>query len=648
MAYLKFNKYELGNLEYSLKREILATNRAGGYLNTTIIGCNTRKYHGLLVIPIDSLGGGNYVLLSTLDETLVQHDQAFNLGIHRYPGIYEPRGHKYIIDFELDRNIVLTYRIGGMIFRKEIVFVHNKEQVMLRYTLLDAHSPTLLRLRPFLAFRNVHTLTRANMEANTFHSVVDKGVGCCLYEGFPTLFMQLNVKNEFVTVPDWYRNIEYLQEKERGYDYHEDLFVPGYFECPLKKGQSVVFSASLQEINPPGLTKGFSTELDRRPERKSFKDCLKLAASQFIIRKGNRTEVVAGYPWFGRWGRDTFIALPGLTLAGCYDLKACKEVLDTMVAQMQNGLFPNIGEGASAAFNAADAPLWFFWTLQQYLLDTGERAALWTAYGDVMKKILRAYRYGTTDVQMHDNGLIWAAGEGKALTWMDAVVDGVPVTGRAGYAVEICALWYNAVCFTLELARDFGDDEFTGEFSEIPVLIKENFFPVFWMDERAHLADYVDAAGQNTDTRPNQLFACSLPFSPLSDEIKNRILDVCSRELLTPRGLRTLSPKNPLFAGRYEGNQNVRDHAYHQGTVWPWLLGHYIEAQFRIHGAMFAECARELVYAFEEDMTEHGVGSIPEVYDGDPPHRPHGCTSQAWSVAEILRSIQLIEKYQKQ
>ena len=636
MAYLQFNKHELGNLEYSLPREILVTNRAGGYLNTTLVGCNTRKYHGLFVVPIDELGGNSYVLLSTLDETLIQHNQAFNLGIHRYPGIYEPRGHKYIIDFEIDKNIVLTYRIGGMIFRKEIVFLHNKEQLLIRYTLLEAHSPTTLRLKPFLAFRNIHELTHANMTADIFHANVEKGVGYRLYEGFPRLYMQLNVQNEFVRYPDWYKNIEYLQESVRGYEHHEDLFVPGYFECPIRKGQSIVFSASLVPANPSRLKTIFTNEVAKRPSRDSFKNCLKLSASQFLISRHGKTRVIAGYPWLGKCPRDTAMALPGLTLAAeNADNSVFISALDTLIADKSN------------LYKSADAPLWVFWTLQQYLQETGDRKSLWHSYGPFLKEVLRYYKNGTQIVQMHPNGLIWAEKEGTPLTWMDADIDGKPITPRAGYDVEVCALWYNAVCFALELARDSGDKEFENEFNDIPDLVKENFLPTFWCESLSQLADYVDRDGQNIYTRPNQLFACSLPHTPLNDETINSVLEICTKELLTTRGLRTLSPKNPLFEGHYEGNPQKRNTAYHQGSVFPWLLGHYIDAQFRIHGKSFASCARDIILVFEEDIAEHGVGSIAELYDGNPPHRPHGCISNARSVAELLRIIKLIEKHRK-
>jgi len=633
MAYLQFNKHELGNLEYSLNREILSTNRAGGYLNTTLPGCNTRKYHGLMVVPVDRLGGENYVLLSSLDETLIQHDQAFNLGIHRYPGIYEPRGHKYIIDLEMDKNIVLIHRIGGMIFKKELVFLHNKEQLLIRYTLVEAHSPTTLRLKPFLAFRKIHDLTFANLAADTFHSTVEKGVGYCLYENFPRLYMQLSVANEFVKYPDWYKNIEYLREKDRGYDYHEDLFVPGYFECPIHKGRSIVFSASLVPVAPSGLQAVFNRELANRPSRDSFSNCLKLSASQFIITRNGKTQVFAGYPWSRRCPRITAIALPGLALSTENSLKIFTQALETLVGDEQS------------LYHAADTPLWLFWTLQQYLGQTGDRKALWRKYGHVMKSIVRNYKTGKDRVTMHANGLIWC-GEGDVpMTWMDSVVNGKPVTPRSGYIVEICALWYNAVCFALDLAKDMEDNEFVKEFEDIPGLVKENFLPTFWCESRSHLADYVNDQGQNIFTRPNQLFACSLPYTPLEDEVINSVLRACSGELLTTRGLRTLAPKNPLFKSRCEGDADQRHRAYHQGSVWPWLLGHYIDAQFRLHGRGFVDCARDLIGVFEEDMTEHGIGSIAELYDGNPPYRPHGCTSSALSVAEILRVMNLIDKY---
>lgn len=621
MAYLQFNKHELGNLEYSLEREILAVNRAGGYVNTTLTCCNTRKYHGLFVLPIDELGGERHVLLSSLDETLIQHDQAFNLGIHRYPGIYDPRGHKYIVDFELNRIASLTYRIGGMVFKKELLFLHNKEQLLIRYTLLEAQSPTVLRLKPYLAFRNIHALTHANMAVDTFHKVVEKGVGYRLYGGFPRLYMQLNVKNQFVKVPDWYRNVEYLKEKERGYDYREDLFVPGYFECPIRKGQSIVFSAALTPVDPTRFTATFRNQFDNRLERDTFKECLKIAASQFLIEREGKLFVMEGYPWLDTNVRNAAIALPGLV---CY--------ADDKETIFKRGL-ETLTENEKSLFQTPDTPLWLFYTLQQYVALTKDKDALWKTYGSLLKSILNQYKTGTDKVQLHPNGLLWVHDRQGAQ--------------RSGYLVEMCALWYNAVCFALELAQGRDTSTFEADFKHIPSLIKENFLPTFWCQARAHLADFVNHKEQNIDTRPNQLFACSLPSTPLADETIHKVLEACRKELLTTRGLRTLSPKNPLYKGKYEGTEEQREKAFLNGSSGPWLLEHYLGAQFRLHGKGYVPVAKEIIQAFEEDMTEHGIGSLAELYDGNPPHRPHGCPSGARSVAGVLRSIKLIETFDK-
>ena len=648
MGYLKFDRNKLVNLEYSLKREVLSTDRAGGYCSTTVICCNTRKYHGLLVVPIAEFGGANHVLLSGVDETIVQHGQAFNLGIHKYPGVYEPRGHKYIQDLEYDPLFSLVFQVGGVMFKKEVMLVHNEPHLMIRYTLLDAHSDTILRLKPFLAFRNAHQLSHANMVANTRHEVIENGIASRLYDGFPTLHMQLSKENEFVGSPDWYYNVEYQEEKNRGYDYREDLFVPGYFEVPIKKGESVIFSASTEKENPAGLKRQFQQELGKREKKDSFESCLRYSASQFIVRDGKDTEVVAGYPWFGRWGRDTFIALPGVTLAASGDVKSCRNVLDTMSGQLRDGLFPNIGKAADAAYNSVDAPLWYFWTLQQYEKAAGKDAKVWKRYGASMRSVLKAYRDGVNEgIRMEENGLVWCGVLGKALTWMDAVVDGVPVTPRMGYAVEINALWYNALRYSLELADKAGDKKFVEEWKDLPARVKDSFVAAFWNPESRYLADYVDETGQNMWVRPNQLLACSLPYSPITDEMKGHVMDVVTRELLTKKGLRTLSPKNENYKGRYEGDQPTRDRAYHQGTVWPWLIGAYIETGLRLYGKQFLPTAKELLAGFEEDMTSYGLCSVAEVYDGNPPFLPGGCISQAWSVGEVLRSLELVKEFEK-
>ena len=645
MSYLKFDKNALVNLEYSLGREILSTNRNGGYLSTTIVGCNTRKYHGLLICPIDEFGGENHVLLSSLDETLVQREKSFNLGIHRYPGNYEPRGHKYIVEFEYEPTPAITYRVGGMLFKKELLMIHNSNQLLIRYTLLDAHSPTILRLKPFLAFRKIHELSKANLYANTKYNNINNGIETKLYADYPLLRMQLNKKNEFIPTPDWYYNIEYVEEFKRGYEYHEDLAVPGYFEVPIKKGESIIFSASLKEENPLTFKKSFAKNIDERPTKNDYIACLKNAASQFIVQTNKNTEIVAGYPWLGYWGLDTFISLPGLTLAASDDAKLCKTILDNASRNLKGTSFLLENEKRDHIYNSVDIPLWYIWAVQQYKKHTGDSAEVWKSYGKKMMEILETYNNGDSKyVKIHNNGLLWQGETGKPLTWMDAVVAGKPVTPRAGYAVEINALWYNAICFVLELSKENRNKIFAKKWEVIKELIEENFYNIFWTEQRQHLADYVDENGQNIFTRPNQILATSLQYSPVNDETKAKILKSVKQELLTTKGIRTLSPKNPLYKGRYEGDEATRNESHHQGTAMPWLLGHYVEGNFKLYGKSFISTAKEIIYAFEEDMTTYGIASICEMYDGDPPQTAAGSLSQAWSVAEILRIMKMIEE----
>lgn len=642
MAVLEFDKNQLGNLEYSLQREMLSTNRAGGYMSTTIVCCNTRKYHGLFVGQVIDGDDNEYVMLSSLDETVLQHDQSFNLAIHRYPGVYEPKGHKYLVDFNYTPLQSLTYRVGGVLLRKEILWIHSRPQLLIRYTLLEARSKTTLRLRPFLAFRNKHSLSKANFYADGRSYPVAGGVRNRLYECFPWLYMQTDAPGaEFIPAPDWYYNFEYTEERERGYDYLEDLLTTGYFETEITKERPVVFSCSLEEVtDPSSLNDMFEAEAARRSAKDDFISCLRHSARQFVVRNSKGTGIIAGYPWFGCWGRDTFIALPGLTLTQGGE-ESCLEVLDTITGQMHDGLFPNMG----TAYNSVDAPLWFFWTLQQLSRHLSEKK-IWKRYGKYMKEILEAYRRGIGGViAIHDNGLVWASNPSLAMTWMDSVVEGVPVTGRDGYQVEINALWYNAICYTLELAGRYDDEDFTERWQHMPALVRESFIKTFWYADGGYLADYVTADGvQNIFVRPNQVFACSLDYTMLDEAERLSVLDTVERHLLTSRGLRTLSPQNPLYKGRYEGDQPTRDRAYHQGSIWVWPLEHYVKARFDMRGDAFLPKAEELLAGFEEDLNSYGIGSVAELYDGDPPHRQRGAISQAWSVASILRIHEMIEQ----
>ena len=645
MSYIYFDKSQLINLGFSLDREILRTNRAGAYASTTIVGCNTRKYHGLLVCPIENFDNEKHVLLSSVNETIIQNAYEFNLGIQKFNGdVYHPKGHKYLREYEVDKIAKATYRVGTDIFTKESLMVEKESQVLIRYTFQSGNSPVVFRLKPFLAFREMHTLTRANMFANTKVRKANNGIASKLYNGYPYLYMQFSKENEFIHIPDWYYNVEYLREQERGYDYKEDLFVPGYFEFKLRKGESIIFSASTKEASPQTLKRKFEQQLASRLPRDNYENCLKNAAEQFIVRQGKKTEIIAGYPWFGSWGRDTFISLPGLTLAK-NDIQTCKQILDTQLLKMKGGLFPNMGSDQNPAFNSVDAPLWFFWAIQQYVIYTGDYKEVWEKYEKAMKAVLKGYKNGMDyNIKMHDNGLIYAGETGKALTWMDAVVNGKASTPRIGYPVEINALWYNAVCFALELAKKAKDTRFISSWGDIPELTKKSFISEFWSCDKNYLADYVFENKKDLSVRPNQIFATSLPYTMLSTEQMKAVVDVVNQELLTPKGLRTLSPKNPLYKGVYQGNQEERDMAYHQGTVWPWLLEHFCEGYLRVYKESGKSLVKKIYNGFEEEMVIHGIGSISEIFDGNPPHKAKGAISQAWSIAALLRIGKMLEK----
>ncbi len=644
MSFLKFEKSELVNLEYALSRELTRSNRAGSYATTTIIGCNTRKYHGLLVCPLEEMDGEHHVLLSTLDVTVIQHEKEFNLGIHKYEGDnYVPKGHKYVRDFDATKASYLIYRVGGVVLSREIILVSKAEQVLLKYTLLEANSDTIIRFKPFLAFRNHHALSKSNLYVNTKYAVIPNGITSRLYDGYPDLHMQCSKPAEFVPVPDWYYNVEYMEEQKRGYEYKEDLYVPGYFEMPIKKGESVIFSASTSQVNPDGLKRKFSTEFNQRIPKDSLKNCLLNSAQQFIVRKKGSTEIKAGFPWFGTWGRDTFMALPGLTMT-TGDTETAIRVIDSMVSRMKDGLFPNTVIKGEASYNSVDAPLWFVWALQQYTSYDAE-FDIWKKYGRVIKTILEAYRNGTLGmIHMMEDGLIYASLNGNALTWMDAQIDGKPVTPRQGSPVEVNALWYNAVCQALEWAEG-SDPGFVKSWSHLPELISKTFIEQFWDEERKYLADNVNGSFRDFSVRPSQVIAVAVDHSPLPLEMKKSILDIIEGELLTTRGLRSLSPKHEAYKGIYDGNQEKRDRAYHQGTVWPWLLEHFVKGYLDVHKKSGQNMAVRIYEAFEEDLSQRGIGSLSEVYDGNPPHVARGAISQATGVASLLRICEMIENF---
>lgn len=647
MPYLNFHKEDLINLEFSLEREILRTNRSGAYASHSIIGCNTRKYHGLLVCPIEHFNGQKHVLLSALDLSVIYDNSEFNLGIRRYPGdVFQPAGHKYIQSFKAEEVPSLIYRIGGVRIKREALLSENEQQILISYTVIEADKPISLKFSPFLAFRDVHDLSKANMFVNSKVKQVEHGISTCLYDEYPDLYLQLSKKPEYVHVPDWYYNIEYPIEQRRGYDFHEDLFVPGYFEVEASQGETILFSAGTEESSPHTLLDKFNAGTQYKTPRNTFKNCLINSAQQFFVSDHSAIDIKAGYHWMESRVRDTFIALPGLTIA-YDDTEAFFQVIDSKVAQSKQGFFPTEQKADEVITEPADASLWFIWCLQQHYQQYGDGRKIWRSYGKYIKKILNSYSTGiNNNIHMHKNGLIHTGDIGFAVTWMNAVFQGRPITPRTGYCVEINALWYNAIVFSLELAGNVKDSAFKRKWKKLPEKIAASFQQVFWNDEKAYLADNSNMGKTDWSIRPNQTIAASMIHSPLTLEQKNSILETTRQFLLTPRGLRSLAPTNQLYKGIYSGSQEQRDHAYHQGSVWPWLMQHYCEAHLQVHKKSGIAHVKKLLNEFESTITEHGISSISEIYDGNPPHAPKGVISYSCSVAALLKIMQTVESFE--
>ena len=617
MSYLKFEKALMTNLQDSLPRELLRTNRSGAYSCSTVVDCNTRKYHGLLVVPVPELDDENHVLLSSLDPTVIQHGASFNLGLHKYQGNnFSPQGHKYIREFDCDTVPTTLYRVGGVLLKKEVVFQHYEDRILIRYTLLEAHSKTTLQFRPFLAFRSVRQFTHENGAADRSYEVVDNGISTCMYSGYPSLFMQFSKKNEFHFDPYWYRGLEYPKEQERGYASNEDLYVPGYFEMNISKGESVVFAASTTECRTSTLKNLFDKEVESR---------------------------LAGYPWFKCRARDQFIALPGLTLS-----IEEQDYFELVMETAEKGL-REFMEGKPLSvkiyeMEKPDVPLWCIWSIQQYAKEAGKESCK-KLYMDLIRDIvdyLLASKH--PNLTLDENGLLYADAKGEAITWINSMDNGKPVVPRSGYIVEFNALWYNALRFTAAMELERGNEERANELEALAEKCKVSFVETF-LNEYGYLYDYVDGRMVDWSVRPNMVFAVALDYSPLDQKQKRGVLDVCTRELLTPKGLRSLSPKSGGYNPMYTGPQHQRDLAYHQGTAWPWLGGFYLEACLKLYKQTRLSFVERQLVGYEDEMINHCLSTLPELFDGNPPFHGRGAISFAMNVAEVLRTLELLEKY---
>lgn len=644
MSYIKFDKALMTNLQESIRKEVLRTSRSGAYASSTVVECNTRKYHGLLVVPIPSIDDENHVLLSSLDASVVQHGAEFNLGLHFYQGgAVSPNGHKYIRGFNCDIIPTTIYRVGGVLLRKEMIFQTYTDRVLIRYTIDDAHSPVTLRLRPYLAFRRADELTHENFQALRDYTEVSGGICTTMYKEYPQLYMQLSKKNKFVYSPNWYRGFEYYKEAERGYDCHEDLYVPGYFEIECKKGDEIVFTASLSECKPTTLKQTFKDAVAARLPRDNFFHTLVTAAHQFHNNKGDDRYLLAGYPWFKSRARDTFISLPGLTLA-IDEVDYFHSVMKTALKGLEEFMLGKPLTVKIYEIEQPDVPLWAVWTIQQYAKKVGIETAV-KEYGKLVSDIINYIETGKhVNLKVKENGLLHTEGKDVPMTWMNSVANGKPVVPRTGYVVEINALWYNALMFSAEMLKTKKKNSDAKKIEEKAEIVKDSFQRTF-ITPAGYLYDYVEEGIEDMNVRPNMIFAVAFDYSPLDTQQQKVVLDFCTRELLTPKGLRTLSPKSGGYNPMYVGPQTQRDYAYHSGTAWPWLGGFYMEACLKIYKRTRLSFVQRQMVGYEDEMMYHATGTISELFDGNPPFHGRGAMAFAMNVAEILRTMKLIDLY---
>ena len=649
---IQFTKETCGNLDTALRREWLEANGLGGFASSTIPGLNTRRYHGLLVAatkpPV-----GREVLLSKLEETLLIDGQPFDLSSNRYPGVVHPQGFRYLTQFRLDPFPVFTYEVEGVVIEKTVFMIYGENSTVVQYELTGKGRPQprkslRLDIRPLIAFRDYHSTTHANDALNASVEEGPELAAVAPYRGLPTLYLAHNAM-ELEKTGDWYRNFEYDVERERGLDFTEDLFNHFVLRFDLLSSGQASIIASTEHRDVARVSQYRQAEIKRRraavqasPLEDEFAETLTAASDQYIVARGDKKSVIAGYHWFSDWGRDTMISLPGLTLpTGKHDV--ARSILRTFAKHVDQGMLPNRfpDAGETPEYNTVDATLWFFEAARAFLAYTGDeefvRDELYPVFTDIIAWHARGTRYG---IKVDPSGLLTSGEPGVQLTWMDAKVGDWVVTPRRGKPVEIQALWYNALCIMEDLARRFGDDVSQKRYRNMAAMANWAFNRLFWNEKDGGLYDVVNGGPPDASIRPNQIFAVSLPYTMLSLERARIVVEKVREHLLTPYGLRTLAPSDPQYHGRFTGGPAERDGAYHQGTVWAWLLGPFITAYMKVNGASDTARGQAAVWlsAMKDHLSDAGLGHISEVFDGDAPYRPGGCMAQAWSVAEVLRA----------
>lgn len=646
---IAFDKDTCTDFETALSKEWLETNGLGGFASSTIIHCNTRRYHGLLVAATQP-PVGRMMMVNTLEEWVTLNDVRYDLSCHQYPDVLHPQGHKNLIGFRLDPWPIWTYRLGPMILEKSLTMIHGQNTVIVSYKMRKECQGATLVVRPFLTARDFHGIHKENPDLVPEAQIRAGVVLLNPYPGVPTLYFHHN--GTYNAGFNWYRQMEYVREQERGLDSHEDCWAPGEFQFPLQDGQDATLIATTEGSGYFDSTFLLNAERTRRRELLNGWEAtddvthhLVLAADQFLVSAGSpdSQNIIAGYPWFEEWGRDTFISLPGLLLAtGRFE--EARRIFKSYARWVDQGMLPNRfpDSGGQPDYNTADASLWFIVAVFHYLRYTKDFEFVQEHLWPVMKEIVRAYQDGTRyQIHMDLDGLIFVGQPGVQLTWMDARVGEWVVTPRVGKPVEIQALWYNTLRVMEQVAGRVGEKADAKRWTGLAEKVWASFNKSFWVEEEGYLCDVINVQERDTSIRPNQIFAVSLPFETLSPDRAMRMINLVEERLLTPFGLRTLDPRDPKYVSRYQGDSKTRGSAYHQGTVWPWLMGPFLTAYQKVHGKspktqshLRAHLALLLTHLWEA-----GLGTISEIFDGDMPHEPRGCIAQAWSVAEILRVL---------
>ena len=650
---IRFGREVCSNLCDAITREWLETNGIGGFASSTIVGLNTRRYHGLLVAatrpPVARM-----VLLSKLEETLIVDGRRFELSVNRYPGVVHPHGYRLLTQFRLDPFPVFTYDIEGLYLEKTVFTIHGENTTVVQYEVLGADSGlrlddrvSLLRLelRPLVAFRDYHDLTHENGAINPDVDADATSIRIQPYQGLPVLHMT-HTGGEVARTGSWYRRFEYDAERARGLDCVEDLFNHCVLTFDLRMKARLSIIASTEAMSGERAEEARRLEQKRREAlvesspHAELARSLVTAADQFIVARGTGKTVIAGYHWFSDWGRDTMIALPGLTLVPKRG-EIARQILTAFARHVDRGMIPNRfpDAGEVPEYHAVDATLWLFYAVQMYLQYTRDYAFVRANLYDVLTDIIVWHLRGTRhQIRVDGDGLLTAGPADRPLTWMDVKIGDRMVTPRFGKPAEVQALWYNALRLMEGLATRHGDEPRRVEYATLAGRGRRAFNRLFWNTAAGCLYDVVDSSTRDDSIRPNQILAVSLPFSMLSRVKATSVVNKVERLLLTPYGLRTLAPTDRQYCGRYEGDQQRRDAAYHQGTVWPWLMGPFVTAYLRIHRTRDAHAkVAEWLKPLRRHLSEAGLGQVSEVFDGDPPHRAGGCIAQAWSVAEFLR-----------